>query len=132
MARVRGLAKVVGIHIKDDAHLFGQGGGGEDLLHMVGERARILGAEEKLKAEKSVRFEGGRRIGSAEIETGREFLGESLVEVLKSELGEAFVAGLAGEKGGVAEGRKIELATKLEFLIGEPLKVVMPRKLDRR
>jgi hypothetical protein len=99
---------------------------------MVGEGARILGAKEKLKAEKSVRFGGRRRVGSTEIETGREFLREPLVEILKGELGEAFVAGLAGEKGGVAEGRKLELAPKLEFLIGEPVKVVMPRKLDRR
>lgn len=130
MAGVCGLAKVVGIHIKNDAHLFGQGGSGKDLLDMVGERARIPGAEEELKAEKPVRFGGGRRVGSAKIESGREILGEPLVEILKSEFGEAFVVGLAGEKGGVAEGRKLELVPKLEFLIGEPLKVVMPCKLD--
>lgn len=124
------LTEVVGVHVKDNGNLFRERGGGEDLLHVPGEGARVGRFKEELETEEAMRLGSGGRIGHSEFDAGGKVFGEALVEILQGELGQTFVTALAGEKGSVTEGGEIELATEIKFLVSESLVVVMARELN--
>ena len=124
------LTEVVGVHVKDNGNLFRERGGSEYLLDVPGEGARVGRLEEELETKEAVSPRSGGGIGHSEFDAGGKVSGEALVEVLQGELGETFVTALACEKGSVAEGWEIELATEIKLLIGEPFVVVMAGELN--
>ena len=97
---------------------------------MPGEGARIDRSDKELETKQTMRPGSGGWVRDSKFDVSRKISGESLVKILKSELGQSLVTAFAGDKGGVTEGGEPELAPEFEFLIGKPLVVMVPCELD--
>ena len=97
---------------------------------MPGKGARIDRSDKELETKQTMRPGSGSRVRDSKFDISRKISGESLVKILKSELGQSFVTAFAGDKGGVTEGWKTELAPEFEFLVGKPLVVMVPCELN--
>ena len=97
---------------------------------MPGKGARIDRSDKELETKQTMRPGSGSWVRYSKFDISRKISGESLVKILKSELGQSFVTAFAGDKGGVTEGWKTELAPEFEFLVGKPLVVMVPSELD--
>ena len=84
-------AEVVGVHVEDDADVFGKGGLTEDVLDVAGQGAGMAGAQEELEAELALDAGGGGGDRHPELDAGREAAFEALMKVLQGEFGEPLV-----------------------------------------
>lgn len=98
---------------------------------MPGQNARVGRSDKELETKEAMRPGSGSRVRNSQFDICRKISGESLVEVLKGELGKSLVTAFAGDKGGVTEGREAELAPEFEFLVSKPFVVMVPCELNR-